>query len=231
MVYNIKTTMVSLNLMKILIFTIITTILTYSCKPKCEIAYDFEIPASLTSVNDTVNVGDTLWIEFNFSDLVKETTLNEDIYVGNDILSWNKDIRANFMKSTDITLAPGRQGDGVYSFDMINEIGEIEIKSGRITSLNFDYYDNNYHLKTAIIPKEVGVFFIGFGIDMSSIRYDVNKININYKEDCEEYINTLTINLNKDMNGNYNNNGIVFSDNSSSMPGYTPKSTYSFVVK
>jgi len=217
--------------MKTIIFTITTILLLTSCKPECEIAYDFEIPVSVYPVNDTINIDDTLWIELNFDDMIKETSLNKDIYIGGELKKWGQEaIHIYFNKSTDTLLAIGAQGGGSFSFEMINEFGGINIQNAVITSMDFEYNNNNYHLKSGLIPKETGVYFITFGFNNPNNHNHGYEAHINYKENCDEYINTLTINVNEESNGYFNTNSHILSDNSVSLP-HNSSITYSFVVK
>lgn len=137
-----------------------------ACTTKCgkndltilRINYRFRHPINITPTNDTVSVGDTLWLSCNFSDSLYDYNSNKNLYVPNyDFKSYMRIAKIGD-KTKDIVDSPG----GVLDFTIIPYIGSLSGISDKSTNINI-LNENGYNkCEYALIPKHTGVYCIFF---------------------------------------------------------------------
>jgi hypothetical protein len=137
----------------ILIFTSILII--SACDPACDhlIEYKFEIPITLTPAKDSFSIGDTIWIETQFSDYMLDQNSNM-MYKLEDF---------NFFREIDFVqmdISPFLDADTF--FDIVIDKGEANLlminNSLSLIEIIDSYQNNLYEFRLGFIPKEVGLF-------------------------------------------------------------------------
>src|SRR5215208_2966658 len=131
-----------------------------SChRPRNEyVGMTFTLPLSIAPIKDTINIGDTLTFEANFSDSLKE------VFSGTHYRLQNFDFRTrvafNLLRDSSVLISqqPGTAG----AFTITNELGGITGLSESFGGVNFLYENDRYKLRTKLVPKQKGVFAISF---------------------------------------------------------------------
>ena len=142
----------------------LSIILFLSCNKNCDFpgSYTFEIPVSLSPAKDTFNIGDTITVISNFTDMVYERKTNE------------------FYKLENIQFYPGT---GIVKIDTLNQVSRIndhfdiffdtvyqyelqQFSEGQQYLFGqYNYKDNAYSLKFRFVPKSKGLFYLQQGVD------------------------------------------------------------------
>lgn len=230
--------------MKIKFIIILFAVFLYSCEGKKPtgilVKMLFEHPFTVTPNNDTIHLGDTLYINADFSDTLFEYYSQQLYHLHN--YNYEAPFFAIF-KIIDKNL--NEQERAINKFDTINYGGNIDYFVNNLYvhyHLNYDELKHRYTFNIALIPKEKGMFYL----DFVNNEYDEKKqdlrpyINLGYDENGLPkggwYMGSLG-NCNKGNNHFdllYNNTHITapLSDTIISNVLFVPtKSTYTFVVQ
>ena len=149
-------------------YLIIVLLVFTSCKPrkkKCSRDYDLEHPVSVYPVKESYTIGDTIWFEMNFSDIIDVivTINNTGEKFEDHIQLKNFDFRRTFLPFYELADSSKRVSEQVKgkwdeSFDPIYIAGNIiqELPDG--PEYKLIYQNNAYQLKIGMILKKSGVF-------------------------------------------------------------------------
>jgi len=118
----------------------------------------FEVPLNITPVKDTIQVGDTLTLEANFPDSIKEVTTGKYFKLAN----FDFKTRVWFEKLVSDTLYISQQPGVISSFNFYPQSGNINNIGTTFASFVIAYADAKYIARIKIIPKQAGIFNIGF---------------------------------------------------------------------
>lgn len=122
------------------------------------VEFKFQIPLSITPVKDLINVGDTLTLKANFPDSVLEVNSGKRY----KLPDFNFRTRIAFMQLSDTALFLSQQPGSSSSFRILNEIGGVVDVGETFGSLQFNYANNFYQLRTKIVAQKKGVYTINF---------------------------------------------------------------------
>ncbi len=122
------------------------------------IDFRFEVPLSITPIKDTINAGDTLTLQADFSDLIKE------VHSGNlyELKGFDFRTRIGFFKIGDTSLTLAYQPGNAGTYKIIPQTGAITDLSQTFGGVMFDSSNNRYKLKVQLIPTQRGVSSISF---------------------------------------------------------------------
>jgi hypothetical protein len=120
----------------------------------------FEIPLTIAPARAAYAVGDTLWLEANFSDSVQVFNSPGRYRLRPEQFDFKTAVVFAQLVSPSRLLAeqPGAGG----AFGVVSRIGEISAPSQRFAYLNFAYANNRYHARVGLIPQQRGVFAVSF---------------------------------------------------------------------
>jgi hypothetical protein len=198
------------------------TSLLLGCRPnhkKCSRGYDLEHPLSVYPVKKSYHVGDTIWFEMNFSDVVKaEITNNINGKKSTDnILLQNFDFQRNFLvlfelSDTTVNTAGQIKNNFKEAFDPIYETGTILYELPLGPEYKLIYENNTYRLKVGMILKRKGVF-VAFGEFMH--YYNMACLGRLNEQDltpgCEkEMITDIRFPINRQPDGTHKTNYHIF---------------------
>ena len=142
----------------LLAITMVTTFSTCKKKFGCdEIVYDFQIGVKAHPDQDSINIGDTIWLEVNTPTTLKDTVSNKIIDYSDAANLGSAIGFAKFLNKDSVVFAAN-------SFDYILLQGQ-SVNNPNITKIReylFIQENSNYLFKLAVIPKEVGIYLIGF---------------------------------------------------------------------
>lgn len=179
----------------ITLFILITTI--YSCTNKeCQIAggnYEFIIPVTLTPAKDTFNIGDTITIRSQFSNMVYERITEKNYFLDN--------IRF-YPNSSVIRIDTINQIDDFSEFNVIID-SSFELfffnysDGGRNLTGEYNYEDDEYLLEYKIIPREKGLFLFNQASLVESLGES---------QDFTDKCRNVDLNVAMALNDNSNNN-------------------------
>ncbi len=146
--------------MKYIVILFCTTLLLNSCirnGESCQISkHIFEIPATLTPVKDTFEIGDTISIVSEFSNPVFDLTTQKEYYledfnfhpafqIGN--LAVNEDVLNKSLLDFDVILDPNLN------------FKRFDYSSGRISYTGeYNNLEELYSLKYKLVPKKAGFY-------------------------------------------------------------------------
>ena len=119
---------------------------------------NFLYPVSITPNTDTINVGDTLWIEVNLPDSIYDNTNSRKFYLP----SFNFQSYMSVRKLVDNTANWSFQLNSSNNFNTKNNIGSIYKTTSSSIDFQPVYQNNHYVFKGAIIPKDNGVYCLVF---------------------------------------------------------------------
>ena len=119
---------------------------------------NFLYPVSITPNTDTINVGDTLWIEVNLPDSIYDNTNSRKFYLP----SFNFQSYMSVRKLVDNTANWSFQLNSSNNFNTKNNIGSIYKTTSSSIDFQPVYQNNHYVFKGAIIPKDTGVYCLVF---------------------------------------------------------------------
>jgi hypothetical protein len=161
-----------------------------SCKlidtNNCYREYLFEIPFTTSPTQDTLHIGDTLWINSYFSNRLVDLNTNDTLLVDN--IDFNTD-----WGIARIDMPHYKHADDYFQY--VPSEGDISNNFFGL-ALHYDYYDNYYHFKLGIIPDSVGNYrmhFITLTID--------NEINLD--NDCDDEFFFVHYKMNELTGNNY----------------------------
>ena len=203
-------------------YLIIFFLVLTSCKPrkkKCSRGYDLEHPISVYPIKESYNIGDTIWFEMNFSDVLNVLVTNN--YSGEkfneNIQLKNFDFRRTFLPFYDLADSSKRVSEQVKgkwdeSFDPVYVTGSIvqELPDG--PEYKLIYQNNSYLLKIGMILKKSGVFlcdpFFYPNYPMACFGY-LNEQDLT--PECEkEMVSRMHFPINKQADGSYLTNYHLF---------------------
>ncbi|HNI45182.1 MAG TPA: hypothetical protein PKH93_06745 [Chitinophagales bacterium] len=153
-----------------------------SCKlidiDPCYREYHFKIPFTLQPNNDTIHIGDTLWLSTQFSKTLLDMNTNDSI-VTNDIdfqsgLIIAKIDTENYQYATQTFTIVEKQGGFINTF--------LGIK------LHYLFFNDHYHISIGLVPTVVGTYYLAI-----STPFALDEVEIT--NDCEDYLHiTYAIN-------------------------------------
>ena len=145
---------------------------------------NFEIGLNISPLQDTINIGDTLWLSMAIPEYLTEIISSDDIFVKN----FNFNIRC-VLNRMDLQETP----PAFNEFGFENKLGNFEIfnsgNGGAFAKINTELTDNNQIIQVGIIPTTFGLFQIGFYNltsdltcqSLSAFGNDLNNLNISFK--------------------------------------------------
>ncbi|MEJ7822827.1 MAG: hypothetical protein WKF85_10925 [Chitinophagaceae bacterium] len=179
-------------------------------------------------------MGDTLFLQANFSDSIKEVTTGKYYKLAN--FDFKTSVAFSKLSSTDLFLS--QQPGNTSSYTIVNKEGNVSNLSESFGYLSFLYISQTYRSNIIFIPKKTGVFNIFFfsrylkesirldSLNLGSSSTGGNKIG--YLRDVHYIIN----------NGNNNYELLKKNSKLSSVANPSPEnireeqqSTFTFVVK
>ncbi len=129
------------------------------CKKRfgcAETVYNFEIGVKAFPDNDSINIGDTIWLEINTPDTLRDQHTNELInYSGVENLG--SGISLNKLGANNQFIIPAAD-----SFDYILIRGNEVRKTDLLREYLFIEQNGNYLFQLGIIPKKKGTFGLIF---------------------------------------------------------------------
>ncbi len=202
-------------------YLIIVLLVFTSCKPrkkKCSRDYDLEHPVSVYPVKESYNIGDTIWFEMNFSDIIDVivTINNTGEKFEDHIQLKNFDFRRTFLPFYELADSSKRVSEHVKgkwdeSFDPISITGNIiqELPDG--PEYKLIYQNNAYQLKIGMILKKSGVFLCD---PFFYPAYPMAESFLNEQDltpECEkEKVSRMNFPVNKQPDGSYLTNYHLF---------------------
>jgi hypothetical protein len=137
-----------------------------SCKkevPREQVTFDFLVPITITSLKDTISVGEELTFSTLFSDSVYDMNSAKRYYLPN--FNWRPMIFIKKLVAPEKALSA--QLFAGSKFEYINVVGSFIIVADVAATMNYVYENNQYKLTVKIKPKEKGVFSVSFGNDFN----------------------------------------------------------------
>jgi hypothetical protein len=209
------------------------------CKKKTtfneHVQMEFEVPLYITPAADTIRLGDTLFLTANFSNPLR------DVRSGNryTVLPENLTTVYAVYRLTKPGDYLANQASCATCFSYIAYSGTVGTVTNTFVTLYWQYGNNNYQKKVALIPKLRGTFFL-FPFTVSKTQYNnwLEYIDLGYSNEGNKLrayndYNRYTFN-------DSNVNAYLFTRNIRSTDTSNPSNanyhsekygTYSFVVK
>ena len=196
-------------------FIVLSVSALVSCKQKVSYGYTFEHALSVTPVQNSYNVGDTIYFEIDMpSDM--------------EVLVHNETKNTNFYKT--FQLSDFDFYDGVIDCYEINQIGTEYTKlpalnsfnrvpySGTLlsndnTSLVYRLHKGNgeYHFKVGFVCLESGMFYFNPKTSYAGFSRVNPPADLNLSPEADyDYVASIMYPVNRDVNGSYNNNASLF---------------------
>lgn len=199
----------------LLILSIAIFGMSMSCKKKsrCSRSYTFDQPISVYPVQDSYNIGDTIWIEMNFTDIF-------ELYYGdleNGTFSCSTtaklqdfDFHRNFLKIYELSNTSLPVDDQPYAWESF----QFDLTTGNLLYMveggivyKLDYENNTYSLKGYLICQQLGTFLLYpyFRRNNPNSSFGANEQNIT--DECEkEIIYEIRNPINQQSNSTYQTN-------------------------
>jgi hypothetical protein len=125
----------------------------FGCK---ETVYNFEMGAKAHPDRDSIHIGDTIWLEVNVPTIFEDITSGKTIdYSGAENLG--SAIGFGQLKKDSVIPAAS-----LFDYFLFKGISVNNPNTAQIREYLFIEENNNYLFKLAVIPKEAGIFGIGF---------------------------------------------------------------------
>ena len=152
----------------------------FSCAKKCtETTYSFNLPVKAYPDRDSINIGDTLWLEVNQSVILKN---NDGIMIDYGGAA-NLGSVIDFQKIDTVNKI---FIEAANKFEYKLEKGKELQRTSLYIEYNFAEANQSYVFKLAIVPGEKGIYRIGVGSSNNTYRKSdkCTKANflINFKE-------------------------------------------------
>ncbi|HFA49684.1 MAG TPA: hypothetical protein ENJ95_11795 [Bacteroidetes bacterium] len=166
-----------------------------SCNPtstNCAITLQFEVPLYISPNDDTIKVGDTLWLSSTIP--VEMEDMNSGKLV--NVFNYDFNLRSTINRM-DIEGGP----DAEYDFDLINKIGEqIILPAGPYYTSLYAYENSEQEkkLEIGLVAKIPGLFQIVF----TYLSDDLQDVALS-GSDCIENIEDITNNMNDGADNHY----------------------------
>ena len=132
------------------------------CEGKTRLTFEFDIPYTITPMQDTFSVGDTIWMEFDFSNQMYNKN-NGKTYTVNDFEFKMYGFTVDLLDT--LTVKP-------MQFTMLDKDGNIDEdrdRNGYYYHINTKMTDNKYTWRAGFVLEEKGLFAF---IQNSEIRND-----------------------------------------------------------
>ncbi len=151
-----------------------------SCNKNCvETAYGFQLPIKAYPNLDSINTGDTLWLEINEPTTLQNTSGSMIDYSG--VVNLGSVIAFQKIDSVNKTYI-----QSVEKFNYLLETGNVVNRTNLYIEYNFAEINAQFRFKLGIIPKEKGVYLLNVGSSYNTYRKNdkCTKANfiINFKE-------------------------------------------------
>ncbi len=151
----------------LIVFIIAESISITGCFKNCKDAkYQFTMEESFSPEKDSIQIGDTLWVNSSHSTTFTDLVSHTQIDFSNSNLATN--VRIFNLPDTS-----GKVIGGIYDFDII-KINGNEIGNDYIPSENKNFYfeekNNIYLLGLAFIPKQKGIYCIALSNAISIVQ-------------------------------------------------------------
>jgi hypothetical protein len=144
-------------------FFVLLTCTSCGCKkeevPPEFVQMIFEIPLQITPIKDTVQVGDTLWLEASFPDTIRDHNSGKYYKVPP---SFDLKSRIGFTKLINKDKNISEQPGFAQSYKLLNMAGGIENLQETSGIVKFIYDGSKYSLRVGIIPKQKAIASISF---------------------------------------------------------------------
>lgn len=192
----------------------------------------FEVPLTITPTKDTINVGDTLTLEANFPDSVREVTTGKFF----KLESFDFRTSVGLVRFGDTSIPISQAPGNTSSYKITVRTGSLSGLSETFGNITFAYSGNRYSLKIQFVTSQKGVSAISFfskssrttillsNIDLGPSMYGGRKIaafkNVWY-----------VINNGQTHFDLYRKNSKVGYLDSPDENNYETQATYTFVVK
>ena len=194
--------MSNLNTLKIMIRATILALIVFllqasSCdkEEKEFIEVLLRMPVTITPPQKSITLGDTLWLNFDFSDTL-EDYLSGKYY---KVVDYSFYTSLMFLKLIGPTIDRGDQPAAAGNFNFYPKIGQVYDIGSLSGKLKFDYSNSKYRAKVGLVAKQKGVFSLimlykGGGEKLNGIVdpildgknrvYYMNKINYILNDQC-----------------------------------------------
>lgn len=153
-------------MMKPILYLIITSLTLSSCisNPNCisdsGSNFEFDLPYTLSPVKDTFSVGDTMWIDHEFSNPIYNIEDGKSYTLGSDFKF------KNYMALQDLKTDPIMPTGG---FTLVYEDGSVDTKANSFsTPVIYDYENNQFIWKRGLVWQKAGWFVFFISTDISS---------------------------------------------------------------
>lgn len=195
----------------------------------------FEVPLNISPIKDTINLGDTLVLQANFPDTVKE--LNSGKYYRLQNFDFKTRIGFFTFHTNSINLSISQQPGAGASFVINNEIEGVKGTTETFGDLVLSYDGKSYKAKTKLIPKQRGVYAINFySRYINDDDFPLDFINVGIDGNGNKRIALMrnvwyTVNEGQTNFDLYRKNTKTGDLNSPQNRHYEMKSTYTFAVR
>lgn len=139
-----------------------TAVFLAACDKNCKdknrpvSSYLFELPATLTPLRDTYQVGDTITVRSEFDDMVFELETQKRYHLEN----WK------FYPGTilhKIDTVPAKQEFAPYFDFFVSDIFAPRLVNNEVLSTRYSYDEGKYKLEIILIPKIEGLYYLEQG--------------------------------------------------------------------
>ncbi|MBS1573942.1 MAG: hypothetical protein JST09_01460 [Bacteroidetes bacterium] len=134
-----------------------------------EASYSFAIHSRFSPDNDSISVGDTIYL---ISSTSKKLT---DVYSGNQIEYNGADNLGSTLSIGELRINSTIPTDAVFDFEYFSENGRIyndrSVSSpDGVQQITYQETETEYKIKIGIIPKKKGIYAMGLGDGLSIKR-------------------------------------------------------------
>ncbi len=122
--------------------------------------YNFELPLKVFPDKDSINIGDTIWLEINESSLIQDGPTGKMVdYSGTS----NLGTALSFMEFTGGSFSnPGTEyAVSAFQFNLKSGSEIVHFLPEKVKEFKFEEKQGNYTFKLAVIAKRKGIFAIG----------------------------------------------------------------------
>lgn len=162
------------------------------CEQRGFTELEFDLPVKITPSRDTFRIGDTIWIENSFDDMLVNQNSNKSYRVQNFDFGTNLTI-------TDLNSPPiaiSYKNPIIITVEGTTTGTNIGTVDYQTIYVDYDYTQNRYRYKAAFILDRSGFYLIAFS-SHSSGRRDIDIT------DCPDERITNTYNTNDRVDNNY----------------------------
>jgi hypothetical protein len=199
------------------LFTFATCCIT-ACKPTCEVFYIFEVPHHIYSIHDTLSIGDTLWLESNFSDNLYDKQSGSRFVIPPDKFKVEMILNKIDTIGTNSVLP---------FFNLHNtNTGSIK-KQGSFVINSYKFDSHIYSIKSGIVPLKKGLYTIFINSSYAEVG-----LPLNFEDKCDNEKGYFHFNTNNRTGNRYNlyKNSAGY-NKTLTEEYYNNSGSYTFVVK